>query len=541
MATGPSLRKRHGGGRSEVTPRTRIAQILADGGLWGPLVWLGGGLVVALGAALWELGHSGGGSPALPGLLAALAVALLSLLVGAARLRTQLLLPLLTLEGSLARLCQGEGASVLPLQRTGVLGGIVRDLDSLHEELAGLYEDMDDRVARQTMRLAQKTASLKILYDVAAGINQHHDLDALLLRFLRVLKEMVNGRAATLRLAMPKGASWLVGAIGLDDVLVPAQERLPLALCLCGRALSPGDILCEHPARYCVARYGRRMLGPDEIDVVRVPLRYQEDLLGEYRLFVPKPGVTQREDILDLLATIGHHLGMAVAKQRSDEEARRLSILDERAALAHELHDSLAQTLASLRFQVRLLDEGLGEGRVTAEARRDLERLRNGLDEAHTELRDLLTGFRVPIDRRGLIPALEQLTQSLAQETGTHVFLQNECRQVQLPAITEMQLLRVVQEALTNVRKHARANTVRLLLTCRPGGALVLLVEDDGVGFGTPADGGRPGECIGLSIMQERARRVGAELRIESEPGEGTRVELILPGERGGITAQAAG
>jgi two-component system nitrate/nitrite sensor histidine kinase NarX len=363
----------------------------------------------------------------------------------------------------------------------------------------------------------------------------------LLLRFLRVLKEMVNGRAATLHLATPEGSPRLVGAIGLDDVLVPAQEQPPFVLCLCGRALSPGDILCEHSARYCVARYGRRMFGVDEIDRVRVPLGYQEQRLGEYELFVPKPGAAQREDILELLATIGHHLGMAVAKQRSDEEARRLSILEERAALAHELHDSLAQTLASLRFQVRLLEEGLVDGRVTEEARRDLGRLRNGLDEAHTELRDLLTGFRVPLDRGGLIPALEQLTLRLAKETGVHVFLQNECRQVQLPVITEMQLLRVVQEALTNVRKHAQAQTVRLLLTCRPSGALVLLVEDDGVGFSAPADTGPPGERIGLSIMAERARRVGADLRIESEPGEGTRVELILPLGRGGTSVRGSG
>ncbi len=541
MTPGPSPRKRPCEGRQELQPRTRVSQLLADGGLLGPLAWMGGGLVAALGLALWNLGESAAGLPLGVGLLGALAVALVGMVIAAVRLGRQILSPLLSLEGYLGRLSQGEGATALSVEQAGILGGIARDLDSLREELAGLYEDMDDRVARQTMRLAQKTASLNILYDVAAGINQLHDLDALLLRFLRVLKEMVNGRAATLRLTMPEGTQRLVGAIGLDGVPVPAHERLPLALCLCGRALSPGDILCEHPARHCVAHYGRRMYGADEIDGVRVPLRYQEQLLGEYQLFVPKPGVAQREDILELLATIGHHLGMAVAKQRSDEEARRLSILEERAALAHELHDSLAQTLASLRFQVRLLDEGLRGGVVTEAARRDLERLRGGLDEAHTELRDLLTGFRVPLDRRGLIPALEQLSQRLAQETGVHVFLQNECRQVQLAPITEMQLLRVVQEALANIRKHARAQTVRLLLTCRPGGALVLLVEDDGVGFGTPPDDGAPGEHIGLSIMQERARRVGAELRIESEPGEGTRVELVLPVERGGGVARVAG
>jgi two-component system nitrate/nitrite sensor histidine kinase NarX len=156
----------------------------------------------------------------------------------------------------------------------------------------------------------------------------------------------------------------------------------------------------------------------------------------------------------------------------------------------------------------------------------DLTRIRNGLDEAHTELRELLNSFRAPLDRRGLVPALEQLTDQLARDTGMHVFFQKDCRAPSLPAADEMQLLRIVQEALTNVRKHSKAQTVRVLLNCRPGGAYMLLVEDDGAGFDLPRRSGRPGEHIGLSIMEERARRLGGQLRIESERGEGTRVEV---------------
>lgn len=94
-------------------------------------------------------------------------------------------------------------------------------------------------------------------------------------------------------------------------------------------------------------------------------------------------------------------------------------------------------------------------------------------------------------------------------------------------------MLRIVQEALANIRKHADAHTVRILLRCRVPGQYTLLVEDDGQGFASPKRNGHPGEHIGLSIMQERARRLGGELRVESEPGEGTRVELrFRPGSR---------
>ena len=335
---------------------------------------------------------------------------------------------------------------------------------------------------------------------------------------------MVNGRAATIRLVMPDENLRLVGSIGLDNDVLSEKDLLPVQLCVCGTALSPGDILCENNPERCSRINGRRMFGSDEIDVVTVSLDHHGDVLGIYNIFVDKPGVSGREDILDLLKTIGSHLGFAIAKQRSDEDARMLSIMEARTGLAHELHDSLAQTLAGLRFQVRMLSDTLNQTDATTAAHADLERIRNGLDEAHTELRALLASFRAPIDSRGLIPALEKLAGRFNDETEMHLFLQTNCRSLKLNVSEEMQIMRIVQEALANIRKHADAHTVRVLLNCK-NDQLELLIEDDGVGF-EQAPSGKPGEHIGLSIMKERAQRMGGVLRIESEPGEGTRIEM---------------
>jgi two-component system nitrate/nitrite sensor histidine kinase NarX len=512
--------------------RHRILRIILMARLVVPLTALALGLLISVSAALAIAANLGDVRQLARLLLFASAIGTLGMAVSAVRLKRQLLRPLAVLEESVAQVCQGEPGAQVSLQDSGVLGEIVRDIDSLNEELTDLYEDMDSRVARHTGRLAQKTASLKILYDVAASINQAQDLDELLLRFLRILKEMVNGLAATVRVVMPDGRMWLVGSIGLDDDVLREEDMLPLELCRCGVALSPGDILCEHKGRHCSRDLGRQMFGTDQIEVVAVPLEYHGDTLGIYNVFVNKPGISGREDILELLATIGSHLGMAVAKQRSDLEARRLSIVEERSALAHELHDSLAQTLASLRFQVRILDDTLQQTAAAPEAKRDLGRIRSGLDEAHTELRELLNSFRAPIEEGGLVPALEKLVKRIEQVAEVRALFQNDCRQLTLTAAEELQMLRIVQEALANMRKHADAHTVRVLLGCVPGGYR-LLVEDDGRGFEDGSRPGRPGEHIGLSIMEERARRLGGELRVESEPGEGTRVELVyLPPTR---------
>ena len=524
---------------SEGLGRRPATGVLGVVGLTAPLLALVTGIMGLAVAFALSLSGSMAWAPGIwllwPGFLL---LSLGGLGLAAWRLHDRLLKPLASLEETVARVCQGEpgaGGALRELgHQVGILANLTRAIDSLNEELADLYEDMDNRVARQTTRLAQKTASIKILYDVAAGINEAESLDSLLLRFLHVLKEMVNGRAATARLVKPDGSRRLVGSIGLDETRVGDQTAMSLDLCFCGNVLASGDILCDNDQRYCSRLYGRRMFRGDEIEVVTIPLEHRDELLGYYTIFVDKPGIGAREDILELLFSIGHHLGIAVAKHRSDADALRLSIMEERNSLANELHDSLAQTLASLRLQVNLFEESLAQAPIPSKARVDLDRLRGGLDEAHRELRSLLANFRAPMDRRGLVSALERLTASFRQATGLKVLFQNNLRAFELPAAAELQVTRIAQEALANIRKHARAHTVRVLLTAKMEGDQVLLIEDDGVGFQLPEPEGQTGEHIGLSIMRERARRMGAELRIESEPEEGTRVELhfSLPDRR---------
>ncbi|MEW7975639.1 MAG: ATP-binding protein [Candidatus Thiodiazotropha endolucinida] len=514
-------------------------RILFTGNLLLPISILGGSVVASLFTVLIMFSYQQGRSTLQVVLLISIALTLFSLILVLIRLRSQLLHPLSSLEQFVNQVCQGEPVASKGHEQTGVLSGMARDIDSLSEELTDIYEDMEVRVARQTARLAQKTTSLQVLYDVAAGINQSENLDELLLEYMGVFKRMVNARSATVHLVLQDDRVRQVGCIDLQGRLYNEQEMLPIKLCQCGIALSPGDILCSQDARVCSRRNNRTMYGANEVERVSVPMWYHGDVLGFYHLYVDKPGIYDgREDVLDILNTIGSHLGMAVAKQRSDSEARRLSIVEERTSLAHELHDSLAQTIASLRFQVRMLEETLQNDLISEKAVQEAHRIHNGLDEAHGELRELINSFRAPFDQRGLVPALSKLVERFNQETGIPAFFQPDCLKTDLDTSQEMQALRIVQEALANIRKHAKAHTIRVLLRCRSPGSYLILVEDDGVGFEGAVPQGNPGEHIGLSIMEERARRVGGELSIESEPGEGTRVELVIRNEKNEASLQ---
>lgn len=391
-----------------------------------------------------------------------------------------------------------------------------------------LSRDMAAQVRQQTTHIQHKSRSLEILYDVAASINSSRDLDDLLTRFLHTLKEVVHARAATVRLLTDDNRMRLVASVGLSDEVVRREQFMPARQCLCGHAATGGVILSDADVHKCDRLVGTPFFNQDDIEMIAVPLQYRGRTLGVYNLFVDHASRLDADYDSELLISIGRHLGMAIEKSSVDEEANRLTIIEERTRIAHELHDSLAQTLASLRFQVRVLDETLHRGDESA-LWAELERIENSLDEAYTELRGLIEHFRAPIDRRGFMPAIEKVVERFRNESKIQIFLQKEWGGPALPEDMEIQVLRIVQEALVNVRKHSKAHTVRVLLRGQDDGQFRVLIEDDGTGIEPLTTAGAPGEHVGLLIMEERARRLGGKIRFESEPGEGTRIQLTFP------------
>ena len=448
--------------------------------------------------------------------LLGLAAIIVSLLMY--QVRYHLLAPLAQLYAWALRMCEGDLAARIPTPQAGRFAKLTFHINRLSEALEKLATEMDDAVWAQTERLHHQNQSLETLYEVATTINTCDDLDELLERATKRLMDTVDASAAVIRLRDDDGKLRIRKRIGFDDGdihLVGSDPRVEEREAALESSFHVPDDVQIHSAA----------VDSDDVTAMIVPLRYQQQVLGTLSLYARGPMDEDNSDAPKLFDNVGKHLGMAVAKARLDEESRNLSLMRERNSLAHELHDSLAQTLAGLGFQVRMLAETLGDGQAQA-AQREVVRIQNSLDEAHTELRELIANFRSPADAMGIVPALEELTERFRKESPIAVYLQIECPDLQLSPVSELQVLRIVREALNNVRKHSRAQTVRVLVRCESGGTYKILIEDDGVGLGEPAMGGNPGEHLGLSIMHERARRISGDLKIESEPGEGTRIAL---------------
>lgn len=441
------------------------------------------------------------------------------------RINTSLFEPLAHLRNWALRMRGGNLSARIPETQKGEFAELARDINTLSDSLKTLSREMDDEVRKQTDRIAQKSRSIQILHKVAENINQSRNLQELMSLFLNTMKDVVHAEAATVRLLDQDHQLELIASAGLEEEAIEKETLVDIGLCKCGQAIIRGDI--QHQSiKTCNKIMSCRLHRRDDLDVIAVPLQHRGKNLGVYNLVVQDAELINREDIRGLLTSIGQHIGVAVENIRFENEAKRVAIMEERNFLAHELHDSLAQTLASLRFQVTLIDENFRNKKNDDKLQQEITKLKNGLDQGNRELRELLSHFRARMDDRGLMPTLKSMVTRFEQDTGIHSFFHSDMEVLHLPANYEVQILHIVQEALSNARKHSEAQNVRVLLNNSPQGDYRVLIEDDGKGIVNRSEKKHPGEHIGLSIMNERAQHLAGVLSIDSETGEGTRVEL---------------
>ncbi len=441
------------------------------------------------------------------------------------RAKRNLVIPLKDLRDWTYRMREGQLGTHVDRPAHGQLRDLFLDINKLSDTFSELSRNMEEKVQEQTRYIAKKNVTLQILYDVASSVNTTQDIQDLLGRSLNAVKGIFDARAANIRLLDNNNDFRLLTTSGFRDQDNDYALLKTAELELCEMTYESREIHVLNNLIDVSYLTGPTFAGIKTLGLISVPLTYHDEVLGIFNLFTDASTNSVEQELRELLMNVGQHLGMAIQKTRLDEETRRVGIIDERNRLAHELHDSLAQSLASLRFQVRVLDDTLQSG-IDENVWSEMERLENSLDEAYSELRDLIAHCRIQNASQDLSQNIKTLVNRYRNETEMHFLLQIEWGILVLPSDTEMQVLRIIQESLRNIYKHSDANTVRVLLSKSGDTRYQVLIEDDGVGFAGQKSNGGSGEHIGLKIMKERARRFGGELDIESEPGEGTRVIL---------------
>jgi signal transduction histidine kinase len=207
------------------------------------------------------------------------------------------------------------------------------------------------------------------------------------------------------------------------------------------------------------------------------------------------------------------------------------AVMQERERLSRELHDGVAQLVAHLLLRLDTIKE-LVEADRHQEADAELERLRGVADEIYEDIGESIAGLRTNVAERGLICALQDYVDQFEERHQIPVSLRADDAADQLQPLVALQLFRLIQEALTNVRKHAAAQEATVTLTSNGPDQLRVVITDDGQGF-TPGSQ-RKGKArpLGLTSMRERVEALGGTFQVNSQPGSGTRVTATIPRTR---------
>lgn len=246
--------------------------------------------------------------------------------------------------------------------------------------------------------------------------------------------------------------------------------------------------------------------------------------------------------ILDVGGNPARFLGISTDmrdRKRLEQELlrqqRALAVLQERERLARELHDSLGQILGYVNTQSQAIRELLSR-RQTAMADTYLKRLIEVAQDAHADVREYILSLQTkPSPDQKFIPVLRGYLERFSQSNGigTELIAPNELDDIEFDPAVETQLMRIVQEALTNVRKHSQAQHAKISFQMN-GGMIQIQVTDDGTGFDPTQFTIDDGRHFGQRIMQERAAEIGGKVEVKSLPGQGTLVSVLVPAQTKG-------
>lgn len=431
--------------------------------------------------------------------------------------------PLAQLREGLRKLESGDFRTRIEVDTVDEFGQVAAGFNHMAATLQSLYGGLEAKVEAKTRRIEAQRARLEALYQVSAFLAQAGSIDELARGFAQRVRAVMKADAAAVRWSDDANQRYLMLASDcFPQELVEEERSLLAGACACGN-LRPDartrviPILShdEAPVRHC-AKAGYE-------SVVTVPIRMQQRLLGEFNLFFRTPILLSADEI-ELLDALASHLASSLEGLRADALDREAAVAEERALLARNLHDSIAQSLAFLKIQVHLLRTAVQKGQAP-QVQGALDELDIGLRESIGDVRELLVHFRTRTNTDDIEQALQETLQKFQSQTGLSGQLQVQGEGLPLPSDVQVQVLHVMQEALSNVRKHAGATQVGLEV--HKGERWRFVVRDNGAGFDT---GKHPGPShVGLNIMRERAGRLGAEVGIVSRAGQGTTVTLILP------------
>lgn len=435
---------------------------------------------------------------------------LLSAAVSFRLLRQVVLRPLGTLYQAMNQITHGRLGTRIASPNSGdefeaVADGFNRMADNLQE----MYTHLEDKVAEKTAALSRQKSEWEMLYYVTSYLHKQSFSGEVEQAFLERMLRLSHSEGGGIFWQAEKGFT-AACTVGLPEGLA---ERLPHTH-TAEQESEAGNMVW--------------MQGEEGGLVALVPIY----ALGGFQgwLALSKPTVpllsAQNAGLMRLLCT---QLGIARENAAMTLLKQQNAVLEERSRIARSLHDSLAQSLSfiNMRFQMLSKNKLLPDDKSV---RDNIEMIRDGIQYCYEDVRELLDHFRAKPQYGNFAETVRSVIERSRKQAGIPVVLHISGGDCLLNSEQQTQALFILQEALSNIRKHAAAQQAEVLL--ENGDGFTMTVRDDGRGFDPESRAeAEPGQHIGLSVMHERAEKIGAEISIRSQPGSGTEVRLHIPGD----------
>ena len=397
-----------------------------------------------------------------------------------------------------------------PHTRQNELGQLGNAFNIMAEDLSVIYSELEERVHQKTRDLERSNQSMELLYKTVKRLNNTSSPQDTFDTILKDIEQLTGiGRGAIcLSDTSHKKAAMLASTLQADD--------LSHQLCRtsnCNKCLSNS----ESQSHKLDSETGSKQ-------VLTIPISDQNQQYGTL-IIEPVTHHTITDWQQQLLESIAGHIGIAIYLSRQAAETRRFALMEERSVIARELHDSLAQSLTFMKIQVSRLQALIKQADTNKESEEVIAELRTGLNSAYQELRELLTTFRLKIDGEDFSEALLKTVAEFNERSSTQIDCDNQIIYCDLTPNEEIHLLQLIREALSNIVKHADADSARITIKYAQTGDMNICIEDNGKGM--PDITSRT-HHYGLSIMNERAATLNGKFNINNKPDGGTLVELTF-------------
>ena len=401
----------------------------------------------------------------------------------------------------------------VPATSRDEIGMLSHAFNSMAERL----QDRERELALAQDQLRQKISEAHALYQIAGEISRLTRVEPTLRWVVTTSRELLGVDAALLCLLSPEG----------DELVVRAHSGPQVRLSLSG-AQPPRIPLVGPNADVCAA--AQAIWEPEGFrGCLTVPLRRGNAVIGVLTIasVAPRSFTVDEHSVVSGLAA---HAALVIDNARLYAEMRSVAAREERMRLSREIHDGLAQTLGMLHLMIRDLQDRFAKTGAFATAITLVEELAAMAESAYDQARESITALRaVASDSRGFISVLSEYLHDFGALCSLNVSLDAKDHDpIAVPPPAEVQVIRIVQEALHNVRRHASATNVWVRVR-KDGDSLCVTVEDDGRGWDLDHTQARRGKHFGLQTMRERAEGLGGTLRIDTRPGKGARVTATVP------------